>query len=162
MAKIQWSISVTPVESTAAGADGGPMQVDTISHNFQRSLGGGKANGTWDGNDSSEWSSGVHTHITSGGGTITIPDSTNAVWVKNTGYAYDAAQANNKGTTAVSSNVYIVVTGGDIASGDYDLCRLAPGEGIYIPKPNIASGADATFTLSDDGDAQAIEYAIFT
>lgn len=162
MARLDWAIAITPVETTSSGADGGPIQVDAISYNFKTTLGSSADSGTWAGNDSTEWSNGVHTHISSGGGTITVPAGTDAVWVKNTGNAYDAAQSDNKGTAVTTSNLLITVTGGDISGGNFDLCKLAPGEGIFLPQMNVGGGGNATLTMADDGDPHAVEYAVFT
>lgn len=162
MARIDWGVSITPVEATTSGADGGPVQVDAISYNFKAALSAGNNSGTWAGNDSTEWSNGVLTHISSGGGTISVAAGSDAVWVKNTGFAYDTNITGNKGTATTTSNLLIVVTGGDISGGNFDLCKLAPGEGILLPQMNVGGGGAATLTMSDDGDPHAVEYAVFT
>ena len=72
------------------------------------------------------------------------------LWVKHTGYDYDAAQADNIGTTANTANL-------TIKTGATAICVLGPGEAIFFP--NIS---DATYNFADDGTACAVEYAIFT
>lgn len=152
MARLNWSISITPIESTAAGVDGGPIQTETISYNFKRSLGGGNNNGTWDGNDSTEWSNGVHTHITSDGGSIGT-SSNDGLWIKNTGYVYDSSQADNKGT--IKDDTAVV----QIKRSTAILCSLSSGEGMFIP----AVYGGVTFNLvKSAGNAVAVEYAVFT
>ena len=149
MARIDWAVSVTPVESTAATADGGPVQVETISANFRKSVGGGNSSGTWAGNDTTEWNAGVPTSVTSDAGTVATSGS-DGVWIKHTGFDYDAAEADNVGSTANTANV-------TITTGTAITITLAPGEAVFIPKPS-----DETWTFSDDGTPCAVETANFT
>ena len=149
MARLDWAVSVTPVESTASSADGGPVQTETISANFRKSIGGGNGSGVWAGNDATEWNAGVPTTITSGGGTI-ASSSSDGIWIKHTGFDYDAAQADNVGTTTNTANVIIT-------SSSAITIQLAPGEAVFLPKPS-----DETWTMSDDGDVAAVEVANFT
>jgi len=149
MARIDYKVSVTPIESTASTADGGPMQTETLSANVRKSLGGGQSDLTWAGNDTTEWNAGVPTCITSGGGTI-ASSSSDGVWIKHTGFDYDASQADNVGTTANTANVIIT-------SSSAITLQLAPGSAVFLPKPS-----DETWTMSDDGDAAAVEVANFT
>ena len=149
MARIDYKVSVTPIESTASTADGGPMQTETLSANVRKSLGGGQSDLTWAGNDTTEWNAGVPTCITSGGGTI-ASSSSDGVWIKHTGFNYDASQADNVGTTANTANVIIT-------SSSAITLQLAPGSAVFLPKPS-----DETWTMSDDGDAAAVEVANFT
>ena len=149
MARLDWAVSVTPVESTASTADGGPVQVDTISANFQKSIGGGNSSGTWAGTDTTEWNLGVPTTVTSGAGTVTT-SSSDGVWIKHTGFDYDASTASNVGTTVNTANV-------TITTGSAITITLAPGEAVFIPKPS-----DETWTMSDDGTPAAVETANFT
>ena len=149
MARLDWAVSVTPVESTASSTDGGPVQTETISANFRKSVGGGNGSGVWNGADTTEWNAGVPTTVTSGGGTI-ASSSSDGIWIKHTGFDYDAAQADNVGTTANTDNVIIT-------SSSAITIQLAPGEAVFLPKPS-----DETWTMSDDGDVAAVEVANFT
>ena len=149
MARLDFAVSVTPVESTAASADGGPVQTETISSNFRKSLGGGNSSKVWAGNDTTEWNAGVPTTITSGGGTI-ASSSSDGIWIKHTGFDYDAAKRDIVGTTATTDNVIIT-------SSSAITIQLAPGEAVFLPKPS-----DETWTMSDDGDVAAVEVANFT
>ena len=161
MARIDYGVAVTPIESTSSGADGGPVQVEAISYNFKQTLSGGNNDTVWTGADSTEWSNGVHTHITSGGGTITALNDTDAVWVKNTGFAYDSGATGNKGSTETTSNLIITATGGSISGGSFVIAKLKPGEAIFLPLINNGGCGNATLTMSDDGDVHAVEYAVF-
>ena len=149
MARLDFAVSVTPIESTAASADGGPVQTETISSNFRKSLGGGNSSKVWAGNDTTEWNAGVPTTITSDGGTI-ASSSSDGIWIKHTGFDYDASQADNVGTTANTANLIIT-------SNSTITIQLAPGSAVFLPKPS-----DETWTMSDDGTACAVEVANFT
>lgn len=150
MARLDWKVSVTPIEQTAAGADGGGVQTDVISYNFQTTLGGGNSSQAWAGNDSSEWSNSVCTHVSSEDTSTIVTSSSDGLWIKHSGYNYDAAQADNKGITANTDNLIVKI-------GTVTICVLGPGQGIFFPKP-----ADATWQLADSGDPMAVEYAVFT
>tara|TARA_Y100000310_G_C20269481_1_gene617344 strand:- start:116 stop:565 length:450 start_codon:yes stop_codon:yes gene_type:complete len=149
MARLDWAVSVTPVESTASTTDGGPVQVETISANFRKSVGGGNSSGTWAGNDTTEWNAGVPTTVTSGGGTVAT-SSSDGVWIKHTGFDYDASEADNVSSTVNTANV-------TITTGTAITITLAPGEAVFIPKPS-----DETWTMSDDGTPAAVETANLT
>ncbi len=154
MARIDYKVGVTPIESTAAGTAGGPMETETISHDFQKSLGGGDSSLTWAGNTTSEWVAGVHEHLQSRSSDNTITTSgSDGLWIKHTGYKYDGAVATDKSSTAETTTVVIV------SCGAQEVCRLKSGQAIFLPDPK-----DATWTLTDDagGDAVAVEYANFT
>jgi|TARA_R100000750_G_C2299050_1_gene78029 hypothetical protein len=149
MARIDYKVSVTPVESTAATADGGPMQTETISANIRKTLGGGQSSLTWAGSDTTEWNAGVPTTVTSGGGTV-ASSSSDGIWIKHTGFDYDASKADNVGTTVNTANLTISTAGATSVT-------LAPGSAIFFPAPS-----DETFTMSDDGTPCAVEVANFT
>jgi hypothetical protein len=149
MARIDYKVSVTAVESTASTADGGPMEVETLSANIRKTLGGGKSNTTWAGNDTTEWNAGVPTTVTSDGGAV-ASSSSDGIWVKHTGFDYDASEADNVGTTVNTANVTVSTAGATSVT-------LAPGSAIFFPAPS-----DETFTMSDDGTPAAVEVANFT
>ena len=149
MARIDYKVSVTPVESTAATADGGPIQVETLSANIRKTLGGGEADLTWAGNDITEWNAGVPTTVTSGGGAV-ASSSSDGIWIKHTGFDFDSGETDNVGTTVNTANL-IITTAGAIT------IQLAPGSAVFLPKPS-----DETWTMSDDGTPCAVEVANFT
>jgi len=147
-ARLDYKVSVTPIEQTTDGAAGGPVQVDAISFNFQKSLGGGNSSVAWTGSDSAEWVAGVNTMITANGGTITTPASCNGVWIKNSGvtFADQTVKANADSKVEVIVNTKVI-------------CILGIGEGIFFPSPAQETNM---FTLDDVGtDDVAVEYAIF-
>jgi len=156
MARLDWKVSVTPIESTASGADGGGVQTDVISYNFKKTLGGGTSSGTWNGADSTEWSNGaLGTYLNANGATITTPAACDGVWVKNTGYVYDAVATDKKGTTKANVDSKVSLT-----IGAKIVAILGAGEGMYFPSP-VEDEADF-ITLDDVGtDDVAVEYAIF-
>ena len=149
MARIDYSVSVTPIESTASTADGGPIQTETLSANIRKSLGGGQSSLTWAGSDTTEWNAGVPTCVTSGGGTV-ASSSSDGIWIKHTGFDFDAGEADNVGSTVNTANLIIT-------SSSAITIQLAPGSAVFLPKPS-----DETWTFSDDGTPCAVETANFT
>ena len=149
MARIDYAVSVTAIESTASTADGGPMQVESLSANIRKSLGGGKSNTTWAGSDTTEWNAGVPTTVTSGGGTV-ASSSSDGIWIKHTGFDFDSGETDNVGTTVNTANL-------TVSTGGATSVTLAPGSAIFFPAPS-----DETFTMSDDGTPCAVEVANFT
>mgnify|MGYP003153951249 CR=1 FL=1 len=149
MARLDYKVSVTPIESTAATSDSGPMQTETLAGGIRRSLGGGKSDTTWAGSDTTEWNAGVPTCVTSGGGTISS-SSSDGIWIKHTGFDYDAAEADNVGSTVNTANLTVSTAGATSVT-------LAPGSAIFFPAPS-----NETFTMSDDGTPCAVEVADFT
>jgi len=149
MARIDYSVSVTPIESTAATADGGPIQTETLSANVRKSLGGGQSSLSWDGNDTTEWNAGVPTTITSDGGTI-VSSTSDGIWIKHTGFDFDSGETDNVGSTANTANLTVSTAGATSVT-------LAPGSAIFFPAPS-----DETFTMSDNGTPCAVEVANFT
>ena len=156
MARLDWGVSVTPIETVGGGVDGDGVTTEVLSHNFQRTIGGGNSSGTWAGNDTSEWNSGVPTCISSDAGNITPNAGADGLWFKHTGFNYDAAEADNIGSTVNTAKVTISIgVGGETPS--QVICRLNAGEAIFFPEP-----VNAQFSLSDNGVAAAVEVAVFT
>tara|TARA_Y100001973_G_scaffold28904_2_gene43589 strand:+ start:7159 stop:7590 length:432 start_codon:yes stop_codon:yes gene_type:complete len=143
MARIDWKVSVTPVEEVGEDAAGGGVKTEVISYNFKKTLGGGNSSQAWDGNDSGEWVNGVNTYVSSEGTTGAISGA-QGLWVKHTGF--DFADNSNPNTANLT-----------ISTASTAICTLGPNEGIFLPKI-----ADATYNFSDDGTPCAVEYAIFT
>ena len=149
MARIDYSVSVTAVETVGDSSDGAGMSSETISANIRKSLGGGQSDLTWAGSDTTEWNAGVPTTVTSGGGTV-ASSSSDGIWIKHTGFDFDASEADNVGSTVNTANLIIT-------SSSAITIQLAPGSAIFIPKPS-----DETWTFSDDGTPCAVETANFT
>ena len=148
--RLDYKVSVTPIQEVGTDAEGGGVKADVIAFEWKKSLGGGNSSLTWAGNQSAEWAAGVNTTVTSDAGTTGAISGADGLWVKHTGYDYDAAQADNIGTTANTANL-------TIKTGSTAICVLGPGEAIFFP-----SVSDATYNFADDGTACAVEYAIFT
>ena len=156
--RLDWKVSVTPVKSTTGGgADGGSITTDTIAYDFRRSLGGGNSSQTWAGSDTAGWSDTdglpLHVHVTSDSGTTGAISSADGLWIKHTGFLYDAAEPDNVSSTAADSAADTVT----VKTGSTAICTLGSGEGVFLPKV-----ANATYNLTKAGDAVAVEYAIFT
>jgi hypothetical protein len=149
MARIDYSVSITPIETVGDSSDGTGMSSETISANIRRSLGGGQGSLTWAGNDTTEWNAGVPTTVTSGGGSV-ASSSSDGIWIKHTGFDFDSGETDNVGSTVNTANLIIT-------SSSAITIQLAPGSAIFIPKPS-----DETWTFSDDGTACAVETANFT
>jgi len=149
MARIDYKVSVTPIESTASTADGGPIQVETLSANIRKTLGGGQGDLTWAGSDTTEWNAGVPTTVTSDGGTV-ASSSSDGIWIKHTGFDFDGGEADNVGTTVNTANLIIT-------SNSAITIQLAPGSAVFLPRPS-----NETWTMSDDGTPCAVEVANFT
>jgi hypothetical protein len=151
--RIDWKVSVTPVVTIAASGEG--LATETLDADIKGTLGGGNSSGTWAASDTGGFEAQVCTHLTADGGKITTPASCTGVWVKNTGFVYDAAQSDNKGTTEANADSKVKIT-----IGSKQVAILAAGEGMFFPSP-LASETDF-ITLDDVGtDNVAVEYATF-
>lgn len=148
--RLDWKVSVTPVKETASGAEGGGVQTEVISYDFQTTLGGGNSSQAWDGTNTAAWANAVCTHVSSEDVSSIVTSGSDGLWIKHTGFDYDAGASDNKGSTANTDNLTVKMD-------DAIVCILGPGEGIFLPKP-----ADATWKLADDGVVCAVEYAVFT
>ena len=140
--RLDWKVSVTPIKVIAAAGEA--LGASVLSADIKGSVGGGNSNQTWDGGDIDDWADGVHTHKSSGGGTIATGSDCNGVFIKHTGFN------NSDGTTANTANVTVTI-------GSVVVATLAAKEAIFLPKP-----ASTTITLGDDGTAAAVQYAVFT
>ena len=145
--RIDWKVSATPVVSHTAGE---ALATETLSADVKATLGGGNSSQTWAASDTASFADGVCTHISSEDTSSCATSSSDALWIKHSGFDYDAAKSDNKGTGANTANLTVKI-------GTTAICVLGPGEGIFIPKP-----ADATWQFADDGTACAVEYAVFT
>ena len=147
--RLDWKVSVTPVKQTASGAEGGGVQTDVISYDFQTTLGGGNSSQTWAGSNTAAWANATCTHVSSEDESTIVTSTSDGLWIKHSGFDYEAS-GDNKSTTANTDNLIVKI-------GDTEICRLGPGEGIFFPDP-----ADATWKLADTGVPMAVEYAVFT
>ena len=165
MARIDYAINVTPIHANTVFE--GIVQ-EAIDSEIGRSLSASKSDSTWDdtsagADDIADWAAGVCTHLTSNGGVITVVAGANGVWIKNTGFNFDAASTGNLGTTINTSTLTLTVTGGDISGGNLKLAVLQANQGIFLPTPNTGGGANMVITLSNSGStAHAVEHAILT
>ena len=151
--RIDWKVSATPVVTVAASGEA--LGADVLSADIKGSLGGGNSSDSWDGGNITGWDAGGCTHLSANGGTIDTPAGCDGVWVKHTGYVYDAAESDNKSATATNSDSYVTITIGSVV-----VAKLGAGEGMYFPEP--ASDVTAFITLDDVGtDDAAVEYATF-
>ena len=131
MARIDYSISVTPIQSTTL--EGQTLEV--VDQEVGRSLGGGNSSLTWAGNDVDAWAGGVYTNIEATTSPTAVGASgDNGVWIKHTGKDFaDSSVANTD-----------IVT---VKLASTALCTLGSGDCIFIPNPqgtiNI-TGADDT------------------
>ena len=82
MARLDYKVSVTPIEEVGAGSDGNGVKTDVISYNFKKTLGGGNSSLTWAGSDVTEWSNGTNTYLSSEDGVIVASTSScNGIFV---------------------------------------------------------------------------------
>ena len=170
MARLDWQTSITPIEETVTGVDGGPVQVDTISYSHKKPLGGGTSNSYWGGAESPEWVNGAHTHISSSNSIIDMPASQGigaSLWIKNTGFLFNTLIDGNKGPIASTNKIQVKVNQVESQplglTDDIKLCELGPGEGILFPARNTtgATTLKLMITKYSGQDAVAVEYAIF-
>jgi len=148
VAKLSISIAVVPL---SGNDDIEGKEIYVVDEEIGRALTGGNNASTWAGNAIANWADGVLTNHASGsGGSVVTSAGDNGVWIKHTGYAYDAGEDEYIDRSTVNTAaVSIVVNTKTIAA-------LAAGEAIYLPTPG---GTTFGFTCSG---TPAVEYAIFT
>jgi len=163
MARIDYAISVTPIQasqydvtydSAEAGTSTTDTDIDYIDPEIGRSLGGGNSSTSWVGSPiaTPNWESGAADHYKSGddSNTFAVDTGADGLWIKHTGFDYDASKTNKIST--VINNVLVTVTGtNDI------ICKLKGGEAIFLPQP-LAQ----TITFSDAGTPAAMEVVVLT
>ena len=178
MARIDYAINVTPIQVNSAFE--GIVQ-EAIEADIGRSLSASKSNSVWTG-AAPTWSNNAAGHKQSRATANTIatvagsvPDRTDGLWIKHTGFKYDSGLTTIKETTTkviVSRTVTLVeinATATLNASGNGEITLSGPaeglnvqialleaGQGIFLPTPGAA-----TWVLTDDatGEAVAVEYA---
>ena len=167
--RIRISMNVTPIADNAGG-------VGEISHKAIDTRAARIGNSVvipWDGNEpqmgtavnpwpaDGEAEAGILQCITSGAAAGNLNLSTsgaNGVWVKNTGFKYDASKSGNV-DTAEPEDTTIELFAGTSISNSFDFCFLAPGASIFIPRP-----ANAALSINDDevGNPVAVELVVYT
>ena len=146
MAKLIYAVTVTPMQSTTLEL----KTFEAIESNVGRSLNGGDNALVWAGGVYTGWVAGVNTHLQSGSATINTTNGDNGVWIRHSGYDYDAGFSGNKSTVANTDTLIITADGSIIA-------RLEAGQAIFLPHPETVA-----FVLTDDGDPIAVEYAVLS
>ena len=133
MSRIDWKLSVTPVASNTASTEG--LATETVSSGIKGTVGGGNSSGTWAGNDIGEFALGVCTHVSSASVSVTT-SSTNGVFIKNTGFDYDATVTTgnniNRGSTTVAEDADETV---NVTVNTKVIAQLKGGEAIFLPSP---------------------------
>jgi len=149
--RIDYAVSVTPIQTGSALEGTTPEAIDA---EIGRTLGGGNSSTTWTGNAvaTPNWEAGAADHYQSDDSAnfFAVDSGAEGLWIKHSGFDYDAAATNNKGTTV--NDVLVTVTGtNDI------ICKLKGGEAIFLPLP-----LNQTITFTDAGTAAAMEVAVLT
>ena len=168
MARIDYAISVTPIQSSAydvtydsaeAGTSTTDTAIDYVDPEVGRTLGGGSSSATWNGAAIADWgdtTAGEHEHAEahSGNNVAVGAAADDMIWIKHTGKKYDSATADNlkaDGTTDTTTvSVYLVAV---------ELCQLKAGEAMVIPSPQGVINIGSTATT---GNAPAVEWAQLT
>lgn len=138
-----FAVSVTP-KVTIDAVPGEHLQFTVLHEDIRTSLGGsGDVFGTADdlNINTAEWTDGIHTAQSSAALSVDCAgSSTNSdlVFIKHTGFLYDATTDTNRSTTASElADTFKVQLGGS------QIATLANNEGMVIPRPesdlNIAS-----------------------
>ena len=155
--RIDWKLSVTPIVGLAATGEAA-AGAEVLSSDIKDTVGGGNSSGTWAGTDVENFNLGVCTHISSASVSI-VTSSTNGVFIKNSGFDYDAlvTEGNNinRGTTTVAEDA------GDTVNVTVEakiIAKLNGGECVYLSSP-----ADAvTITAPSSDNAIAVQVAELT
>ena len=150
MARIDYAVSVTPIQSTTYEG----QTLDVVDQEIGRSLGGGSSSTAWDGSAvaTPNWEAGKADAYQSGdsSNTFAVDSGAQGLWIKHTGFNYDASATNKIGATA--NDVLVTVT----CANDI-ICKLKGGEAIFLPMPK-----NQTITFSDAGTAAAMEVVVLT
>jgi hypothetical protein len=150
--RIDYAVSVTPIQTNTAFEG---VTQEAVDEEIGKTLSGGNSSTTWTGSAvaTPNWESGAADHYQSGdsANTFAVDSGAEGLWIKHSGFDYDATATNRIGTTA--NNILVTVTGGtDI------ICKLKGGEAIFLPMP-LAQ----TITFTDaTGSAAAMEVAVLT
>ena len=161
MARIDYSISVTPIQSgtfvvthtpSEAGTDLGATAIDYVDPEVGRTLGGGNSSLTWAGGAIDAWAAGVFTHVeASTSNTAVAANGDNGVFIRHTGKAFDSSKTNNIDND--TANVEAVT----VKLVEVNLCTLGSGDCIFIPTP-----LGVINVISADDTGPAVEYCKLT
>tara|TARA_R110000823_G_scaffold214153_1_gene344007 strand:+ start:2713 stop:3240 length:528 start_codon:yes stop_codon:yes gene_type:complete len=172
MARLDYSISVTPIQS--ASLEG--QTIEAIEADIGRGLSASKSDSAW-GGTAPTWSNNNagHKQSRTSANTIATVATTDGLWIKHTGFKYDSGLTSTAETTTkitISRTVTLVeinatatlnaagngeiTLSGPAAGLNVQIAVLQSGQGIFLPTPGAA-----TWVLTDDaaGQAVAVEYA---
>ena len=163
MARIDYAVSVTPIQasqydvtydSAEAGTSTTNTDIDYVDPEIGRSLGGGNSSTTWAGNAiaTPNWENGAADHYQSktSSNSFAVDSGAEGLWIKHSGFDYDATATNKLGNTA--NDVLVTVTGANDV-----ICKLKGGEAIFLPMPSAQ-----TVTFTSSGTATAMEVVVLT
>lgn len=131
---------MTPIQTTTLEG----KTFEAVDEEVGRSLSASNNALVWAGSAIDDWAAGVNTYKTSDGGSISVTDGADAVWIKHTGFDYADGTTVNTATVILTVNTKVIG-------------RLEAGEGMILPHPGTI-----TITLSDDGTPAQVEYGVFT
>ena len=151
--RVDYAVSATPVAAVAASEN---VATETVAGDLNQSI-GGSASVTVDWSDTLPTTFPTYLSIdTTGNGTALNADSgvNDFIWIKNTGYKFS--------TTSVLGEVTDATLAVKLGSGGSTICTLAPGAGIFIPKPGANYDAANDYYLTASADTIAVEWAVGT
>ena len=162
MARLDYSVSVTPIQSTTFEG----QTIEAVEADVGRTLSASTSSSTWTAGTVT-WSSNNagHKQSRTTANTIATVSTTNGLWIKHTGFKYVSGLSTVAETTTivtVSRSVTAAewIAGGGTNAGNtvtnVQVAKLRANEGVFIPTTGVA-----TWVLTDDagGQAVAVEYA---
>ena len=162
MARLDYSVSVTPVQSTSFEG----QTIEAVEADVGRTLSASTASSTWTAGTVT-WSSNNagHKQSRTTANTIATVSTTNGLWIKHTGFKYVSGLSTVAEITTIVTVSRMVtaaewIAGGGTNAGNtataVQVAKLRANEGVFIPTTGVA-----TWTLTDDagGQAVAVEYA---
>ena len=152
MARIDYAISVSAIQSATLEGN----TIEAIDAEIGRSLGGGNSSTTWAGSAiaTPNWENGAADHYQSGSSanTFTVGAAADGLWIKHTGFNFDAGVTPSRLGTTANTALVTVEGANDV------ICKLKAGEAIFLPQPK-----NQTITFTDDvGTAAAMEVVVLT
>jgi hypothetical protein len=150
--RIDYAVSVTPIQTNTAFEG---VTQEAVDEEIGKTLSGGNSSTTWTGSAvaTPNWESGAADHYQSktSSNSFAVDSGAEGLWIKHSGFDYDATATNNIGSTG--NDVLVTITGAsDI------ICKLKGGEAIFLPMPLAQT---ITFTTSS-GTAASMEVAVLT
>ena len=163
MARLDYSVSVTPIQSTTFEG----QTIEAVEADVGRTLSASTSSSTWTAGTVT-WSSNNagHKQSRTTANTIATVSTTNGLWIKHTGFKYVS------GLSTVAEITTIVTVSRNVTAAEFDagagsigngsgtsaiaIVKLRANEAVFLP----TTGA-ATWVLTDDagGQAVAVEYA---